>query len=300
MGFQTSSDCEDEMSSFEKKYQLAFDAPGAIGFEEYAKSAKAEWDSLIGSGQEPESAFQDFLERNPCMLPIAGNVNHRVVHGCCISQPRITSSQLNRVPDFMWIASTSLELIPVLIEIEKPSKNAFRLSDGVQSAQFSQAENQINEWKVLLDNGREEFYERYSIPSGFKRLKFSPKYVLVYGRRSEYEGQELLIKKRANKNQQDVEILSFDRLTPNYNLRHCPTAKLDASGLKLLHVPPTFELGPMMADDLVGWLDFEVAVDRSRSIDQPRKTFLKERAKYWRSYATSEREKGVICASDWE
>ena len=45
---------------------------------------------------------------------------------------------------------TSLELIPVLIEIERPDKTEFRVSDNVQNSKFTQALEQIKEWQALL------------------------------------------------------------------------------------------------------------------------------------------------------
>ena len=151
-----------------------------------------------------------------------------------------------------------------------------------------------------MDEGREEFYECYSISSRFRDLKFSPRYILIFGRRSEYAGQKRLIKRRANKNQQGVEIVSFDRLLPDYNLRHYPTAKLDSSGFRLHYVPSTFELGPMIADELVKWNNFEEAVDKNRDIEEDRKMFLRQRAEYWKAFAMSYSEKGLICSDDWE
>ena len=62
-----------------------------------------------------------------------------------ISQPRLQGVGA-RQPDFMWLGTNSMEFVPVLIEIEKPSKRWFNAS-GIPSSDFVQAQNQLAQWK---------------------------------------------------------------------------------------------------------------------------------------------------------
>lgn len=289
------------MALSNKRYEIVADGPKATSFDRYSSALLEEYQQLLDK-DDCEKSYQNFFERNPCMLPISGNVNHAPLHGCLFSQPRLADCEHERIPDFMWITSNSLQLTPTFIEIEKPSKQAYRQSDDVQNASFSQAENQILEWKAILEgDGRECFYERYSVPSRLRDRVFAPRFVLIYGRRKEFEGNVLLTRKRAQKLSENFSLLSFDRLIPNANLMRTPSAKWTDKGVELLFVPATFALGPSIAADLNRWGGFESALNRSFGISEERKEFLIRRAAYWRDLAVS-RGNSLRSArlDDWE
>jgi hypothetical protein len=69
--------------------------------------------------------------------------------------------------------------------------------DGTPTAEFTQAKNQLSEWKVWFGKPENQmaFVRDYALP--FPRLKLEPQYVLIYGRRAEYEGDEHLTRLRS-------------------------------------------------------------------------------------------------------
>ena len=90
-------------------------------------------------------------------------------------------------------------------------------ASGTQSAEFTQALGQITEWKAILSEPENvlQFYKCFDIPDWIRKKTFAPQYGLIYGRRSEFESDPLLLKKRAQLVPADVMLISFDRLHPD-------------------------------------------------------------------------------------
>lgn len=266
-------------------YEMSQNPPSAELFDRYASSISKQYSEMLADTSLKEDDYQRFFESNPCMLPgfNHGNPSHGAAFYAAVSQPSL-DGHIRRRPDFMWLLETSLELIPVFIEIECPSKDMFRSSDNVQNAKFTQACEQIDEWRALLQNHEvvERFYNRYAVSDRMRSMKFSPHYILVYGRRREYSIDSFLTGKRAAKQADDFEIISFDRLKPSYDAMRYGTVKVRPDGtVHAVSVPPTFQLGPSIAGYISCWQDFDTAVDSIEAASEDRKTFLKSRYRYW-------------------
>jgi hypothetical protein len=87
------------------------------------------WRQLIDSDESTdERLVQSFLERHPSLLPgshsVDGSSGHWPFPFAVISQPKLPGLS-TRIPDFMWIASDSASVYPILIEIETPHKRWF-------------------------------------------------------------------------------------------------------------------------------------------------------------------------------
>lgn len=283
-------------------YEMAKNPP-LVDFDGYANRIYEQLHVMLGDLELKECEYQKFFEINPCMLPgfNRGNPSHGAHYFAVVSQP-VIEGQVERRPDFMWLLETSLELIPVFIEIEKPSKKMFRTSDEVQNAKFTQACEQITEWKALLATSetRDCFYDRYGVSERIRGLKFSPHYILVYGRRDEFSSDSFLARKRAEKQSSDFEIMSFDRLSPSRDAMHYGTVKIHSNGIvQVVRIPPTFQLGPAIAEDISNWDCFEDAVDTLENVSADRRAFLKERYKYWSNWTTGP-NKSVFETELWE
>ena len=297
------------MNIFESNYKMAVNSPKIINEDKYYCSAKQEYLSLL---DEPlaEHDYQKFFERNPAFMPgsreiLGASASHWPILNALISQPRLSNDECERIPDFMWMAKDSLAFCPVLIEIEKPSKLEYRSDSDNVRAHFTQAYNQIIQWKTILDTveGRLNFYDRFKIPEKFRNLAFRPQYLLVYGRRSEYEANRWLTGIRAEYQKSDIAIMSFDRLIePDRNATDCVTCKLYNGEYYVTNIPPTFTFRPATIDAIDGYTEYNgfiKAVDNMEYTSQERKEFLKERFVYWKDNWTSIR-KGLINTSDKE
>ena len=297
------------MNIFEPNYKMAVNPPKTINEDEYYCCAKQEYLNLLDEPLD-ECDYQRFFERNPAFMPGAREIfgastSHWPILNALISQPRLSNDEHERVPDFMWIAKDSLALCPVLIEIEKPSKLEYRNNSDVVRAHFTQAHGQIIQWKAILDTmeGRLNFYDRFKIPEKFRKLEFNPQYLLIYGRRSEYEANSWLTRIRAKYQESNVAIMSYDRLIePDRNATDCVTCKLYNGEYHVINIPPTFTFRPATINAIDGYSEYNgfiKAVDNMEYTSEERKEFLKERFNYWKDNWTCIGN-GLINTSDKE
>jgi hypothetical protein len=88
-----------------------------------------QWRALLDShASQDERLLHAFLERHPSLLPgshsVDGDSGHGAFPWAVISKPKLPGLS-DREPDFMWIATDSESLYPILIEIETPHKQWF-------------------------------------------------------------------------------------------------------------------------------------------------------------------------------
>ncbi len=293
-------------SLLKKQYKLVPDAPSPIDIDIYFEEEKRRYLSLLDD-ELLEKEYQGFFESNPAFMPGAfeltgGATGHYPLMNALISQPFLgDGDEVIRKPDFMWLAKDSLCFCPVLIEIERPSKKEFR-NDEAARACFTQAAGQIKQWKAILNSqeGREQFYDRHSIPEQMRELKFMPNYLLVFGRRSEYAGNKWLTRLRAEEQTDDFKIMSFDRLADaNRNVYDLITCKVVNGTYKVICIPPTYVYRPCTAAKLKDYSGFYEAIDRMEHTTTDRKEFLKSRYEYWKAYG-SKPNPGLYDTSDKE
>ena len=289
---------------FKKTYEIVQDAPAPMSWDDYSKSSYDEYQLLLQTHGDDEPTFQHFFERNPSFVPGAfelfGTSGHYPFTQSVIAEPHLDGGLFTRVPDFIWLAQDSLFFTPVLIEIEKPNKKTF-IEKGTQSADFSQALGQIAEWKAILSEPENvlQFYRCFDIPDWIRKKTFAPQYGLIYGRRSEFESDPLLLKKRAQLVPADVMLASFDRLRPDPKGDNLLCSTLSHGKYTVKTIPPTYRYSPSTADNLSIVTGFDVAIHRMEKTSDERKAFLASRYTYWKEYGEQER-KGIICTADCE
>lgn len=272
------------------QYKLHPNPAPILPWAVYELNSNYEYNTLLKEKSDDESAFQKFFERNPSFLPGAFELRELSGHlphlQCLISQPEIGASY-TRKPDFLWLSQDSLTFVPVFIEIEKPSKKMFTQA-GRTSADFTQAMDQIIEWKSILNRPENQlaFFRKYNLPQKLTSKIFKPQFILIYGRRDEYEGNESLTRKRSELQSGDIMIMSYDRLSPRYDSKNMLCAHVSNttgnSQYEIMTIPPTFEFDAGWASDYREYVGFIEAIDKMEYTTQERKNFLKERFPYWR------------------
>ena len=289
---------------FKKNYEIIQNAPAPISWDEYSRSSYDEYQLLLQKCGNDESAFQHFLERNPSFVPGAfelfGTSGHYPFTQSLISQPQLNGGLFTRIPDFIWLAQDSLFFTPVLIEIEKPNKRTFTAS-GTQYAEFTQALGQITEWKAILSEPENvlQFYKCFDIPDWIRKKTFAPQYGLIYGRRSEFESDPLVLKKRAQLVPADVMLISFDRLHPDPKGDDLLCSTLCHGKYTVKTIPPTYRYSPATADNFSVVTGFDIAIPFMEKVSDERKDFLASRYAYWKEYGQIT-SKGILCPSDRE
>ncbi|MCM3185942.1 Shedu anti-phage system protein SduA domain-containing protein [Priestia megaterium] len=291
------------MSIFKKAYELIDDAPKAFEWDVYENMAIEEYQELLKQKGHEEFVFQEFFERNPAFLPgafgIYGESGHSPYNNALITQP-ILQGLTSKIPDFLWIASDSGTIYPIFIEIETPNKRWFK-KNGVPTAEFTQAQNQLSDWKIWLSNPVHQnlFYQYYDIDREITSGKaVRPQFVLIFGSRNEFARNPELNQKRGQLVRENETYMTFDRLLPNIKARNSITCKVRNRKYTAKFISPSFRLGPVYAEELSKIDNKEEAINNSK-IDDIRKDFILSRLPYWEEFGRRQ-PRGMRNTGDWE
>ncbi|MGO9275345.1 MAG: Shedu anti-phage system protein SduA domain-containing protein [Terriglobia bacterium] len=286
-------------------YEMYPNPPARMPWKEYEGRVLAEWQGLLDSQEGcDEKKIQRFLTDHPSMVPGAYNMTrpsgaapfpNALLCECPLSAIGV------KIPDFMWLAWDSLNFTPVLIEIESPCKRWFTQA-GVPTHELTQAANQLAEWSAWLNRPQNVlvFYDSFEIPSDLQKYNtFRPEFVLIYGRRREFQDRPELSRLRSQFERYGQVAMTFDRLKPAQNCDSYLSATRRNGHYSALSVPATLELGPMVAKAFARIDKMPEAIERNQWISGDRRRFLVERLAYWNEWAKLE-DSGVICTGDWE
>lgn len=286
---------DEAQSNFDFRHPFVGYLPGYLAIGEAAGKNRPNWDEyeyllmqqwrmlLDSPASAEEQLLHEFLERHPSLLPgsdsVDGTSGHVPFPMAVISKPKLPGLS-DRQPDFMWIATDSVNLYPILIEIETPHKKWFRGSRAEIHSDLTHAQGQLAEWRAWFNRGRNRtaFLEDYDIPRELRKRKLSPRFVLIHGRRADYEGSESRMQKRAELPREDERLMSFDRLTAaDYGeLYSCVRKTQD--GYQVVAVPPCLGL-LRRAEDYRRSNGWDYALDNCLDMAPPRRGYLKEQIK---------------------
>lgn len=291
------------MLTTERTYRLE-SGPAALTWDRYSELVQRDWRGLLDAAEDHEEAvFQKFLETHPCMVPggqsMSGPSGHSAFPAALITQP-ILPGFSEHIPDFLWIATDSLHIYAVLVEIEAPKKRMFT-KGGQPTAQFTQAQTQIARWKSWFREpaNQTSFCDHYLMDALPRWRTFVPQYVLIYGRRSEIEGNAQLNRLRSNLSRDGEYYMTYDRLHPIKDHDQYMTAKFRNGRYEALSMPATLELGPLWAPHRSKIEGKDLAVDKTPYMADDRKEFVKARLGYWDKWAADGRT-GIMGIGDAE
>ncbi|WP_273793889.1 Shedu immune nuclease family protein [Brucella anthropi] len=201
---------------------------------------KQEYLSLLDK-EEKEQVYQKFLENNTRLIPRDHVLNHGI---SCNIVLRKLSYASDFKSDFFFLSKSSVNWHAVHIEIEKPSSKYFKGNSCEFHKDFLHAQQQINDWRAwLLRNNGAAFRNSVlplMVPQHMASNPIIHKYILVYGRRAENEGNSMRQSLIASLVQNhDVSIMSFDSLAeelagkPPVNIGVRKNAYIDVMGDEL-------------------------------------------------------------------
>ena len=286
-----------------KKYEIIKDAPKQIAWDDYYNKSLEDYENLLTNFSDDESCLQRFFEKNPAFLPGAlelfGHSGHYPYMDALVSQPEI-GGVFKRKPDFVWLANDSLTFVPVFIEIESPEKKMFN-RDGTTTAKFNQALGQIHEWKFLLNQplNIQMLYEYFNLPLDLREKTFTPQYLLIYGRREEYEGNKMLTGIRAAHKTDCIDIMSYDRLKPLIDCQQFVSCKVSGGTYKVLNISPTYRYRADCSEELLKMDGFYSKISQMEYTSEERKQFLMDRYQYWCEFGKLE-SKGIMVSQEGE
>ena len=252
--------------------------------------------------------IQDFLERHPSLVPGAftpgSQSGHSPRYNALFSQPKLPGFG-GKVPDFLWLSGHSSCDYAALIEIECPKKKLFT-NEGRQRAEFSQAYNQIKDWRIWFETSanKQVFFDHYGL-SGTQRFRraFDLHFILIYGRRSEFQNNpKLSMKRHSLMSDRNEELISFDRLTPHDWLDSATTVVTKGMAvLEVKFVPETFLIRPMDIRQQLEMKGLAEAIQRNPRIDESRREFLTRRLVYWQEWKERTKDSSpIMTLSDLE
>lgn len=287
---------ETDLGNILVTYEAIADKPAPMSWTEYEARLQSAWQALLDSDPS-ECVVQSFLEKHPCLLPGVFNMGttsgHYPYPDAVISQPPLAAVG-SRVPDFMWLSTNSIELEPVLIELERPSKKWFT-QKGNPSANLTQAHNQLAQWRAwfAVPANIQVFYEEFQIPLMLRSRKLRVSCVLIYGRRHEMDENPRLNQVRGQMARENEYLMTYDRLHPRADASELYTVRKQSDGYKALAFPPTYVLRPGLADRYLLVSGKSEAIDRTEWMSASRKEFIKARFPYWEGWV---RTKGLKLA----
>jgi len=239
------------------------------------------WRALLDSpDSRNEGLVHAFLEHHPSLLPgpwsVDGESGHAAFPMAVISRPKLPGLS-HREPDFLWFSSDSATLYPILIEIETPHKSWFYGDRAEIHSDLTHAHGQLAEWRAWFNRGhnRIAFLEQYELPPYLAQLQLEPRYVLIYGRRSNYTGSRRRREKRAELAREGERLMSFDRLTPAKHSVLFACVRKRQDGYQAIAVPPSFTI---FGNDkrymrVIGWKEALIAC---RDMCAQRQDYLSE------------------------
>jgi hypothetical protein len=290
---------------FKKTYEMHPSPPPPMKWEDYSARATKEWKELLDSPNGcDEKKVHQFLSQHPCMLPGAYSMTGPSGHGpfpsAVLSESPISGNGM-KIPDFIWLAKDSLTFTPVFIEIESPCKPWFT-KRSTPTSELTQAVNQLSEWRVWLNKPENlaVFHEAFEVPDYMRRsLNFRPEFVLIYGRRKEFEGRPEVNRLREQFERNGQVVMTFDRLAPHHDTSIFVSATKRQGRYKALAIPATFTLGPLSETLLRNVDGLPEAIRKNEWISAERRDFLLERLPYWTEWVNF-RSNSIINTGDSE
>lgn len=174
-----------------------------------------EYNDLLEANHK-EQVYQDWIEKNSEFVPAVWLMNHGFHYDLVIRKQRISSDY---VSDFFYMAKSSDEWHYVFVEIEKPSCRFFKSGSSDYTKDFLHAIEQVESWQSWFENEANKLHfenQMSFLKRPLSNNKVSMKYILVYGRRSEFaENQTLTEKIRIKERSGDLKIITFDSLAEN-------------------------------------------------------------------------------------
>ena len=169
-----------------------------------------------------EQIYQSYLEDHTRFIPREFVQNHGIGVGLVL---RKLTFGADYKTDFFYFSKSTVDWNAVFIEIEKPSSRFFKGSTNQFHSDFRKALHQIDQWKAwfLSDQNKGTFLSMVNAIQVPHHMASNPtynKYVLVFGRRSEYAGNEDRRRLVRARESEDFKIISFDSLAEGLSEKH--------------------------------------------------------------------------------
>lgn len=161
-----------------------------------------------------EQVYQSFIEKNTRLIPREFVQNHGI--GCSLVLRKLSFGADYKC-DFFYFSKSSDDWNAVFVEIEKPQSRFFKGNSNEFHGDFSHALQQINQWRAWFAQGNQMTFlssvRAIQVPTHMAVTNPTyNKFVLVFGRRSEYAGNPTRRALVQSQEREDFKIITFDSL----------------------------------------------------------------------------------------
>ena len=169
-----------------------------------------------------EQKVQSFLENHTRFIPRAFVQNHGIHLSLSL---RKLAFGADYKTDFFYFSKSSDDWNAVFIELEKPASKFFRRNSHTFHSDFTRALEQINQWRAWFrsDQNKGTFLSMVRaihVPAHMASNPTFNKYVLVFGRRSEYERNRERRQLIGAQETDNFKIITFDNLAESLSSKH--------------------------------------------------------------------------------
>lgn len=244
-------------------------------------------DELSGSsGREAE--MHTFLLQRPSLLPgfygLHEPAHHGVMSGIIFNKLPLQGI-FKRVPDFLFVTKTSVQMQVVFIEIEDPSIKIFNKDDSF-TKEFNHAFQQLEDWSSWFKQGSNQTILLQTLQGALQwphmfETPAKPVFILISGRRSEYLNNQNRLRRLAEKNRDPYFTMSFDRLESCFQYDDLIVVKQSANGFEALHVDEFYNYSDTTRQIHGHIANKKDAVLRNVYMNESRKSQIVKDIDYW-------------------
>jgi hypothetical protein len=168
----------------------------------------------------PEQSYQRFIEEHTQLVPHEFVQNHGIHFSLAF---RKLTFGTNYKSDFFYLSKSSDDWNCVFIELERPQARLFRPKSNDFGGDFLAGLNQIDAWRAwFLDDANKQYLINSTLGDVRRPLAHNPcymKFVLVMGRRAEYENDDTRRRLVKAKEADDFKIITYDSLLENIRFK---------------------------------------------------------------------------------
>lgn len=180
---------------------------------EHAAELASAFTQLLNNESLIEQHYQAFIEEHSQLVPRAFVQNHGV-HFSTVLRKLSFGNEFKS--DLFFLSKSSVDWNCVFIELESPHAKLFRPKENAFSAAFTKGLDQIDTWRAWFLNPANSAYFTNTTLGDFQTpLHENPsfmKYVLVIGRRDEFDGNADRRRLVKAKEADDFKIMTYDSL----------------------------------------------------------------------------------------
>lgn len=174
---------------------------------------------LLNAFGANEMSIKPYLDAHPSLIPTPWMLNHQLHFGIILPQLEISAGLKT---DYVYLTKSSTSWWCVLVEFESPSGKFFTNGDSIKThSDLNRGLNQLDNWRDYLKEHKAAFLSQLDpLRQPLNRNPVEFKYVLIMGRRKEFEGSPKKIARYSEYETgakfTDVRVMTYDAVASEF------------------------------------------------------------------------------------